>query len=489
MSTNAGSSREFVTWLEEIISDRNAGYALPTIRELSRRFQVSLSSVRRWLKPYIDDGKLDAVQGRGIFVTSRTPRTSRPDVLRSKTPTHSIATAVTEDIAAGKLKHGDPLPAVKTLAGQFRTNNETVTGAYRLLQERGLVRKIGRFYWVGGMKSIQAFGSRKIIPCFNFSEGDSSDLTAGNEIANAYENFERELHNHGLCLQFEPCEELDLFLRPDAFAKSDCAGVVLSGITVERFDILSPLIEALGPALARSGRRVLTCGMDPERRVPRRTHYFCHGTIQTNIVRTAAEYSLVKGFEDVVLILREAENNISEVRFFIRFISESLARNPQTRIRLLIQPLNRKQSPEQFFKRDPSYRLHHSFIYLEGLLSKYAPLTMHDLFAMTAFGDSIDSLFSRAPRGALWLTPDVPTAIAAAGWCEAHRIPVPSGAAILCFDDNPTLRRHGIASCVPDWNTIGYLMAHALIGDIPIQTSRRGFIRTPALLYERSTMP
>ncbi len=78
---------------------------------------------------------------------------------------------------------------------------------------------------------------------------------------------------------------------------------------------------------------------------------------------------------------------------------------------------------------------------------------------------------------------------AATRWCKAHRIPFPSGAAVLCFDDDPSLRRRGIASCIPDRHTIGYLMAHALIGDIPIRTSRHGFLRTPALLLQRRTLP
>ena len=482
-------AREFMRWIDDTIADPDAGCRLPTVRELSRRFNISASSVRRVLKPYIDDGRLEAIQGRGIFVTSRMPRASQPAALRSLSSAQSIAEAIAGDIAAGKLKHGDPLPSVKLLAGQFKTRNTTVAHAYRILQERGQARKIGRYYWVGGLKSVHSFGARKIVPCFNFSEGDLSDLTADNEVGNAYENMESVLHNHGLSLRLEDGRDLDLFLRPDTFATSDCAGIMISGVEDQRFARICPRIEALGPALERTGRRILVCGSDPERRVPRRTHYFCHGTIITHTVRTAAEYSFRKGFRDIVLYFRERPNTLPGIRFFLRFISESLARNPETRIRFLIQPLHHDTSPEQVFKRTPSYLYHKSFVYIEGILSKHAPITLQQLFDMITIGDSIDDLLSRTPRGALWLTRDAPTALEVADRCAARRIPLPSGAALLCFDKGVSLRRRGIASCVPDWNTIGYLMAHALIGDIPIQTSRRGFIRTPALLYERSTMP
>jgi len=489
MGTRPSPSRSFVSWIERIIADPKAGYCLPTIAELSGRFGISRSSVRRKLRPFIDDGRLTAVQGRGIFVSSRMPEAPRPSVLPTATSPHSVADAVSEDIAAGKLKHGDPLPEVKLLSGRFKTTTATVTSAYRLLQERGLARRIGRRYWIGGMRSIQSFGVRKKIPCFNFSVGDPSDLAAGNEIGNAWENMELELHNHGLSLHLEDSRKLDLFLRPDAFARSDCAGLLISGIEYNQAARIWPRLETLCASPARGGRRILLCGSDPELRIPTGAHFFCHGTIITNVVRTAAEYAFTKGFRTIVFLFRETEDNASDIRFFLRFISESLLRNPVIRITFLIQPLHRNQALEQIFKRMSSYRLLGSFQYQESLLSKYAPFTMDELFKTITLCEDIDDLLSRAPRDALWLTQDAAVAVRAVEWCAAHRIRLPSDVSLLCFDRDPSLRHHGIASCVPDWNTMGYLMAHALIGDMPIQTSRRGFLRTPAVLYERSTIP
>ena len=486
--------KDFSEWIEKVLDDPSSAERLPTIHQLSRQFGISPSSVRRVLKPYIADNRLVTIRRRGTFIRARAGHAYTPAGQPAATSARSVADAVTDDIAAGRLKHGDPLPPLKVVCSQFKTAHRNVTRAYRLLEQKGLVRKVGRSYWVGGMKSIRGYGRRKSIPCFNFSEGDPSDMSLNNEIGNAYERLEAELNHHGLNLRFEAPERVDLFLRPDAFAKSDCAGVIISGLVEDRFRALLPLVKALGPTPARRGKPILLCGAIPQRnvtlpRVSRGIHYFCHGTIITNIVRASAEYSFTHGFRDIVLLFQETENNLFDIRFYLRFISESLARNPGTRIRFLIQPLYGDRSPEQVFKRTPSYRGLKSFIYHEVLLSKYSPFTMDDLYKMITLGDTMDDLLSHAPRGSLLLSRDISTALTAARWCAAHRIPLPSGAAVLCLDDDPSLRRHGIASCVPDWNTIGYLMAHALIGDIPIQTSRHGFLRTPALLLQRGSLP
>lgn len=487
---NLKPSERFSQWVEKVIAEPGAGDCLPTIDELTQRFGLSRTWVKQKLKPYIANGLLTTIRGSGTFVTSRMPRSPEPIRLPTRTSPHSIADALVNDIATGSLKHGNPLPAVKLLCRQFKTGHGTVTRAYRILQEKGLARKVGRKFWVGGMQSLRSFGARKSIVCFNFSEGDPSDLTAGNELGRAYQAMEHELHTHRLNLQFEDCAQLDLFLRPGALAKSDCAGIVISGLTEERFVTLCPRLQALAPAAARLGKRVLLCGAHrKKKRIPKGMHYFAHGTIVTNVVRTAAQSCFVKGFQDIVLLFREREDNLKDNRFLIRFISESLMRNPKARITYLIQPHRPGQTPESIFTRTPAFKKAGTFEYMEGLLSKYEPRTMDDMYRMVKLGDNFDELLAGAPRKAVWLTKEASTAREASNWCDSHRVSVPSEAALLCFDDDLSMCHRGIASCVPDWNTIGYIMAHALIGDIPLEKSRKGFLRTPAVLFERRTLP
>ncbi len=486
---NTKPSQVFSEWIETVVADPSSGECLPTIKELARRFGLSATSIKNLLKPYVASGTLTSIRGRGTFVTSRMSRSAKPASLRTVRSADSIADALAGDIATGKLKHGDPLPAVKLMCRQFKAGQATVTRAYRLLEQRGLARRVGRNFWVGGLQSIRSLGAWKSLACFNYSEGDASDLKAGNDVREAFKAMEYELHNHRLELRFEDSAQLDLFLHPPVFSRSDCAGVVITGVRVARFDYLQPRIQALEPALKAGGKRILVCGNHATQRIPRNTSYFCHGTIITNTVRTAADYCSTRGFRDIVPVFREGQDNLKDLRFLLRFISESLTRNPKVRILFLIQSRRANQSPEDVFRRTPSYVRHQHFDYLEGLLSKYETMTMDDLYTMVRVGTRIDDLFAHAPQGALWVTRDASTALRVVDWCEARRLPVPSSAAVLSFDEDPLLQYRGIAACVPDWHTMGYLMAHSLIGDIPIKKSRKGFLRTPAVLYRRSTLP
>ena len=480
-------SRVFSRWIEEVIAEPSGNECLPSTTELSRQFGLSPTSINRILKRFVAGGELTAIRGKGTFVTSRMAPAEKHVTLHSVTSSRTIAEALTEDIATGRLKRGDPLPSFKLLRNQFKTGHTTIRHAYRMLEKRGLVKRVGRSYWVGGMKSVRAFGARGTVVCFNFSEGDPSDMMAETEIREVFTAMEHELHAHRLTLHFEDCKRLDLFLRPGAWSGSDSAGMMISGITKTRFHDLFPRIEALGPALSRNGKRLLLCGAHYRR--PKRTHFFCHGTIITSVVRTAAEACFSGGYEDIVLLLREREGNLSDMRFLIRFISESLVRNPKVRITFLIEPLGANDSPESILKRTPSFAKLGNFEYLEGLLSKYEPRTIDDLCGMISAGRDLDRLMAEAPRRAVWLTTKAAAACRVVQWLNDNRVRMPSEAAVLCFDEDVSLARRGIASCVPDRHTIGYLMAHALIGDIPIKKSRQGFLRTPAILCERCTMP
>jgi len=63
---------------------------------------------------------------------------------------------------------------------------------------------------------------------------------------------------------------------------------------------------------------------------------------------------------------------------------------------------------------------------------------------------------------------------------------VPDDVSLIADNDLRHLAR-GISACVPDWRTIGYSAAHCLIGDVPVEKTRQGFIRPAALFLHRMT--
>jgi hypothetical protein len=60
-------------------------------------------------------------------------------------------------------------------------------------------------------------------------------------------------------------------------------------------------------------------------------------------------------------------------------------------------------------------------------------------------------------------------------------------AQILALKTNVIFYPYGISVCDVDWRHGGYMMAHAVIGDIPIPRTTRGYIRLRARVVDKLT--
>jgi DNA-binding transcriptional regulator YhcF (GntR family) len=85
--------------------------------------------------------------------------------LQSDTPLYTqLADQLTEGIASGELKPGDPLPSIRRLAEDLGINLHTVNKAYNLLKQEGLLqvhRKTGVIVQPDGMPGVtEAFEAK-----------------------------------------------------------------------------------------------------------------------------------------------------------------------------------------------------------------------------------------------------------------------------------------------------------------------------------------
>ena len=89
----------------------------------------------------------------------------------------------------------------------------------------------------------------------------------------------------------------------------------------------------------------------------------------------------------------------------------------------------------------------------------------------------------------VWICQYCGHAVHALQWAEANRIRVPQDLAIISLEDNPEMSHYGISCCLAAPEREGYLMAHVLIGDIPVGRSTKGYVRVDAHMRERCTTP
>jgi len=87
----------------------------------------------------------------------------------------------------------------------------------------------------------------------------------------------------------------------------------------------------------------------------------------------------------------------------------------------------------------------------------------------------------------LWVFGADSEAAMAIDWADEQGIHIPGQLSIMGLQHSPSFFHRGLSLCGPDWDTIGYQMAHSLIGDVPVAKTGRGFIRSRAIVIEKLT--
>jgi DNA-binding LacI/PurR family transcriptional regulator len=157
---------------------------------------------------------------------------------------------------------------------------------------------------------------------------------------------------------------------------------------------------------------------------------------------------------------------------------------PEFSLRYVIRPMDGDVSVDHFVER---YNTVWSREHMRPRLSKYRSMTMDDLARRLVLTNDFTEIFADVVPPVAWVFEQERNAALALDWCRERRMQVPRQVSIVGLENRREYADRGITACVRDWETMGYLMAHALIGDIPLQRTRRGFIAYGALLLERET--
>lgn len=64
----------------------------------------------------------------------------------------------------------------------------------------------------------------------------------------------------------------------------------------------------------------------------------------------------------------------------------------------------------------------------------------------------------------------------AIAWARRRRVAVPRRLPAPGLDDSPEYYGLGLSRCEVDWDRLEYVMAHRIIGDIPVVNDHEGFV-------------
>ncbi|WP_161790239.1 GntR family transcriptional regulator [Streptacidiphilus carbonis] len=111
-----------------------AALPLPAESDLAKRYGVARETVRRALADLEERGLLRTVHGRGRFVSDQAGG------IAVGTKHEQVATALRQQITAGRLRPGDSLPSEAEVCSRFDVSRTTARAAFAELKRAGLAR-------------------------------------------------------------------------------------------------------------------------------------------------------------------------------------------------------------------------------------------------------------------------------------------------------------------------------------------------------------
>jgi DNA-binding transcriptional regulator YhcF (GntR family) len=471
-------------WLEHQIQSGDPGQRLPTNVELSSHFGLSQTTVRKVLRGFQERDLLYCVPGKGTFVPQATPEEGEA-LFRPASSAHNLSRSILRAISRGEIKRGEPLPPVKVMSLQYRVTPATVSAAYRLLVDDGHAMQVGKRYWVHEPADLAVLPGSGRAVLFHHGDASLENFVSHSIWRQGLFEMEAELQACKVRLTYADAAELPSRMTEWQRSQRYPTGIVVAS---EDADYLAELGNTMERFLAKAGPigpRVLFSGIRTRHR-SKRVYHFSHGHIPTMRARETARFCARHGFHTLCVFINNVPRRPSEPRDCLRLIPELRNFDPDATIRFYIRKQRDIVDAQSYYA---ALRAAFDGQYLLSLAGKYRATSFRQLEEMITVVDNLHDAYARVKPGALWYFTGDATAADAVEWCRQHGRSIPRDVSILSSYNDARYYHVGLSSCVADWRTIGYLMAHALIGDIPIERTTKGYIRTKVRIYERQTTP
>lgn len=470
-NVKSGAVSALRTWVEEQLATAAPGSAFPPDRQLAKEWGLSARTVARVMTGYAAGHRVVRIPGKGTFVPGGTGVKPASDMAP---PRRGMADHLKRSIVHGELRAGDALPSVKYMARRFRTSRAAVIAAYRGLIADGLVTKVGRTFWVGRFRDLlHPQPGREVLLLVRDKAELRKVFSPGEFVSAAYRKLEQTLSTAGFMLRCDFLENL-----PAQYRNWRRSRRFPYGLGSRRLETSPP--ETAG-IMFRTMRHPMPTVVDWEAGVHphmfNATCVFSRSNTATTVARELAAYLVRLGCRSACFFMEEATRGDRLAVFYdyLRMRAELKHRNASFDLSLAV--LGSLQTVLA--------NIHE--VNASNLLSKYARTTLNAIGPEVRGFRSRGAAFAHARRAEVWIFRDSRVAAAALSWAAQQRIRVPADLSILTLDDAPAYYHLGITRCRLDWEAVGYLMAHALIGDFPIEKTTRGYLRVHARVVEKLT--
>jgi DNA-binding transcriptional regulator YhcF (GntR family) len=485
-----GPRKQLESWIDTQLTQNGPGFFFPPEQGLAKRFGLSRATVNAVFKRYHGSGAVCRVRGKGTFVPPLNSDHPVPELKSRSASYHTIVDSVVRGIRSGELKVGTALPAFKFVAAQFKVGLGTVAKAYRELRNSGNATHIGRKYWVGNFNTLIRPGTRKEV-CF-LIDWDSFPPNGPFELEKYHvliDKMEKELLAHGFYVRFASQHSLQS-LRKQWREKGTMPYGIVFGLVWYWGEPYRQLVDRFKSIIREGKPAQPTCciilwGGHPP--TSKDVDVLNFGNILTIRARTMARFLVDRHFRSAMLFINQSIIPNGDILPCMRIYPELVALSPGFQFHTTVKVPAGKNMRENFFKR--IYSVLSADYHLAVFYQQNKPASIEQFEQGITVTESFQHHFKNALDHGLWIFSHAADAEEALRWTRKKNIAVPDRLSLVCFENDYKNVFSNISCCVPDWETTGYLCAHAIINDFPVARTSQGYIRPSASMLERVTTP
>ena len=484
-------SQQFRQWLEKTLLAAQPGARLPTYAQMGKQSGLSHMTVKKIVREFEQKGLLVRMRGKGIFAPGK-PNGNRAEATPPLQSAQAIAKALLNLISTGGIKYGEALPPVKRICHQFRVAAETVRKAYGILEAKGLVVRVGKTCWVGKPEIILTGRPKKEVFIFAKSQAEFALMFKTDQLAQAYLKLERELATHGFLLQFETVSSFKELSKNWLTSKRMPYGLIFFLVNRPEIDDIVDNLQRLHSRAHKTESMPVTIidfgSGGPISNLPKGSFVISRGNITTALGRAVAQHVVDTGHKAVNLFYDMHEGfPFWGLWGLMKFRPEFKRAQKSSAFRLILRNGLSKQAPIELARQNIKRYGDKGSSYRYAFLEIYGYQSSEEFLNEATAWESFAALYRKYPETRMWIFSNDTAAAKAANWARSRGIQIPKQLSIIGLENNPQYYSLGITRFEPDWERIGYLMAHAIVGDIPIAKTTKGFIRTPVRAVEKLT--
>jgi DNA-binding GntR family transcriptional regulator/DNA-binding LacI/PurR family transcriptional regulator len=482
---------------------------LPSTRKLANLYHASRPTIQSAINKLEKEGLIEKKMRSGTYIKGMKEKSIEISFAPDQNLAQKIAEEITRDILRGGTKTGDFLPLQKMLKYQYKTSNTTIKTALDIVRKKGLIQDKGNGYMVSGANFNRAFAKNKVYII-------DTEVPFHRQFYNIrtrqfLKPFEDELQKYGITT----FEYLDLFKNPELLSGIDDAttagflldiGSAIGNIPKTPVEILSVINKIFEGIKKRGLPLVIDNYPNMIRRYPdfsfkvpgnifplwtnnkkagEKAGKYLASVGHKNIayffyLKSPNDKERLAGLEESLKMIFPQEADIISFNHDFDLKSEREKYDPYTNLMINKREAFRKSCSILFngynFSLDP---VEEEYISLGNFFIKdHAKMTMTPYFEKALKLKNITA----------WVCSEAPLSMVASEFLKEKKIEVPQQLSLMAIGNDERLMGYGITTVEDPRSRAGYLAAHCIIGDLPIQKNKQGFVEFEGNIIVRKSV-